>query len=150
MKRDTELINIAAQIVRLEYLPSLDRCRTIQDARREVARMSEQHIVLALKLKELAGVPGETQSRGSQRCCDCGGIVTKNTGPVVLGRCNQCHQARGPVLTQCPQCHAQFKSQAGICMNCQKTLTPIAAPTLQCGRVMVPGTLGSRNESHGH
>ncbi len=64
MKRDTELINIAAQIVRLEYLPSLDRCRTIQDARREVARMSEQHIVLALKLKELAGVPGETQSRG--------------------------------------------------------------------------------------
>ena len=95
MKRDTELINIAAQIVRLEYLPSLYRCRTIQDARREVARMSEQHIVLALKLKELAGVPGETQSRGSQRCNDCGGIVTKNTGPVVLGRCNQCHQARG-------------------------------------------------------
>lgn len=50
----TELIKIAASVVHREYLPSLERCRTIQDAMAEVARFDSRHVDLAMKIKAVA------------------------------------------------------------------------------------------------
>lgn len=46
-----QLLKIAAKIARREYFPSLEKCRTIHDARAEVARYDDYQGVLAMDLK---------------------------------------------------------------------------------------------------
>jgi hypothetical protein len=50
----TDLIHIAGAVVRREYLPILERCRTIQDARYEIERYDSRHVDLAMKIKAVA------------------------------------------------------------------------------------------------
>ena len=47
------LLEIAAKLARREYLPSLERCRTIRDARAEVGRYDDYHGRLASELKTI-------------------------------------------------------------------------------------------------
>lgn len=49
----TEFLELTAKIARREYLPSLEKCRTIRDARAEVQRYDDYHGYLAQKLKEI-------------------------------------------------------------------------------------------------
>ena len=50
----TELIKLAASVVRREYLPNLERCRTIRDARDEISRHDSRHVDLGMKIKAVA------------------------------------------------------------------------------------------------
>ncbi|HEY6766613.1 MAG TPA: hypothetical protein VI386_17780 [Candidatus Sulfotelmatobacter sp.] len=47
------LLKVAAQVARRAYLPSLERCRTIGDAREEIYRYDDIHARLAQELKEI-------------------------------------------------------------------------------------------------
>ena len=48
-----DLLEIAARIARREYLPNVDRCRTISDVRKEVRRYDDYHGHLAMRLKSV-------------------------------------------------------------------------------------------------
>ena len=62
----TEILRIAAEIIRREYLPSLEKCRTIQHARQEVQRMDNRHVDLAMRLKELVIGQSSLPTKGTQ------------------------------------------------------------------------------------
>ena len=49
----TRLLDVAARVARRKYLPSLEKCRTINDARCVVRKMDKEHVSLAAELKEI-------------------------------------------------------------------------------------------------
>lgn len=58
-----DLLELSAQVVRRVYLPSLERCRTITDARREVDRHDSSHAYLAMELKKVWDVLARAQRK---------------------------------------------------------------------------------------
>jgi hypothetical protein len=48
-----DLLKLAARVARREYLPSLERCHTICDARIELSCMDDRHGELAMQLKDI-------------------------------------------------------------------------------------------------
>jgi len=49
----TRLLDVAARVAHRKYLPSLEKCRTINDARCVVRKMDKEHVSLAAELKEI-------------------------------------------------------------------------------------------------
>jgi protein-arginine kinase activator protein McsA len=49
----TRFLKLISAIARREYLPAMDKCRTIQDARAEVLRFDDRHAALAQTLKAI-------------------------------------------------------------------------------------------------
>lgn len=62
----TKLLKIAAKVARREYMPSLENCRTISDARIEVRRMDDLHAQLAWELKTVLDALAGTQAQAAQ------------------------------------------------------------------------------------
>ena len=47
------LLELAAKIARSEYLPSLERCKTLRAANAEIRAMDDRHGQLAMELKAI-------------------------------------------------------------------------------------------------
>lgn len=62
----TKLLKIVAKVARREYMPSLENCRTISDARIEVRRMDDLHAQLAWELKTVLDALAGTQAQAAQ------------------------------------------------------------------------------------
>jgi hypothetical protein len=73
-----KLLNIAAKVARREYLPSLEKCRTINDAHVEVGRYDKYHATLAMDLKAVfdefrpAAPSREWIKRAAEEICNAG------------------------------------------------------------------------------
>lgn len=69
---ESKLIALAAQIVRREYLPSLEKCRTIRDAKAEVLRYDSRHVDLGMAINKIADTfrapqPAEPTMKGNPK-----------------------------------------------------------------------------------